>query len=131
MPRGADRLNRVVLVGIVAAAFALVGCGASVPAGAAAEGPLQVEVSQLWITVVNTSSSPLIDVRVTIEAVASREFTATYGRLEPGQRRNFGYADLRSRDGTPFNRQIHRPRTVRVSASDTARQPYQVELPWG
>ena len=130
MSRGAHRLSRVVLMGIVAVAFALVGCSASMPARAITEGPLQVEVSQLWITVVNTSSSPLIDVRVTVEAVAAQEFTATYGRLEPGQRRNFGYADLRNRDGTPFNRQVHRPRIVRVSASDTARQPYQVELPW-
>jgi hypothetical protein len=130
MSREADRFTWLALAAVAAAAVGLAACGTSAPAGAASVGPLQVDVSQLWITVTNTSSSPLTDVRVTVQ-VSSREFTATYARLEPGQRREFNYSALRARDGTPFNRQIHKPRGVLVTATDATKQTHTIELPWG
>lgn len=131
---GAQYVGRAVLVGVVALVLlGSVGCGGSLPVGAAVtEGPLEVQVSQLFISVANKSSGPLIDVRVTLVPSGRMvEFTATYNRLEPGQRRNFSYNDLKSRDGTQFNMRLHRPRAVRVTATDGQKTPYEIELPWG
>ena len=131
---GAQYVGRAVLVGVVALVLlGGAGCGGSVPTGAAVlEGPLEVQVSQLYITVANKSSSALTDIRVTlVPSGRMLEFTATYNRLEPGQRRNFSYNDLRSRDGTQFNMRLYRPRAVRVTASDNQKTPYEIVLPWG
>lgn len=131
---GAQYVERAVLVGVAALVLlGSAGCGGSTPTGAAvAEGPLEVQVSQLYITVANKSSGPLMDVRVTIVPSGRMvEFTASYNRLEPGQRRNFSYNDLKSRDGTQFNMRLHKPRAVRVTAMDNQKTPHEIELPWG
>jgi hypothetical protein len=134
MSIGAQHVGRAVLVGVVALVLlGGAGCGGAVRTGAAVlEGPLEVQLSQLYITVANKSSSALTDVRVTIVPSGRMvEFMATYNRLEPGQRRNFSYNDLKSKDGTQFNMRLYRPRAVRVTAMDNQKTPYEIVLPWG
>ena len=131
---GAQYVGRAVLVGVVALVLlGGAGCGGSVRTGAAVlEGPLEVQVSQLYITVANKSSSVLTDVRVTlIPRGRMVEFSASYSRLEPAQRRNFSYNDLKSEDGRQFNMRLYRPRAVRVTAMDNQKTPYEIVLPWG
>jgi hypothetical protein len=104
-------------------------CGAGGGTGGAEQGPLDVKVSQLAVTVANRSGRVLTDVRVTISS-GIMPFTASYGRLDPGQRRDFSLAEFRARDGTQFNLRLHRPRAVRVTATDPDGKTHQVDLPW-
>lgn len=106
-----------------------VGCGAGTGSRGAEEGPLDVKVSQLAVTVANRSGRVLTDVRVTISS-GIMPFSASYGRLDPGQRRDFSLAEFRARDGTQFNLRLHRPRSVRVTATDPDGKTHQVDLPW-
>lgn len=106
------------------------GCSSGTGTGGGAEqGPLDVKVSSLAVTVANRSGRVLTDVRVSIMG-GIMPFTASYGRLDPGQRRDFSLAEFRARDGTQFNLRLHRPRSVRVTALDPDGKTHQVELPW-
>jgi len=127
----ADRLAAVSAI-VLLLTFTLLAtaCGSSgPPEGTIVEGPIELSVSPLYITVRNASSLPLTDVRVSIDSGALA-FSANYARLEPGQRRNFSYSELRGRDGTPFNLRFHRPRRIMVTASDARRTAYNAEMPW-
>ena len=118
----------VVSVGLLGA-FA---CGSSGPSGEVfSEGPFEIQATQLHIRVSNESGRALLDVRVSVIPIGRATiFSTTYGRLEPGQQRNFSYADLRGDEGTPFSLRVHRPQTIRVTAIDSTRDSYEIELPW-
>ena len=122
----------LVAMAIVGMALTVSGCGSSGSAGASAVGgPIEVEVSQLFITVTNKSGGPLRDVKVEIVPVGRQTiFTATHYRLESEADHDFSMADLRGNDGTPFNLRIHKPQTVRVTAKGLSDE-YTVEVPWG
>lgn len=122
----------LVATAIVGMALTVSGCGSSGGAGASAVGgPIEVEVSQLFITVTNKSGGPLTDVKVDIIPVGRQTiFTATHYRLESEADHDFPMADLRGSDGTPFNLRVHKPQTVRVTAKGLSDE-YDVEVPWG
>ena len=128
------RLRRVVPVAVIVGAGLLgaTRCGPSGPSGEViSESPFEIRVTQLHIRVANRSGRTLLDIRVAIIPVGRATiFSTTFGRLAPGQERDFSYADLRGDDGTPFNLRVHRPQTVRVTATDSTRDVYEVETPW-
>lgn len=109
------------------------GCsaGGAADEGGAAEAPFEVEVSQLYITVTNRSGGPLLGVRIEITpAGRATVFTATQGRIESGERRNFALGSFRGRDGTPFNLRVHRPKAVTVTAKSVMGAEFRREVPW-
>jgi hypothetical protein len=108
------------------------GCarGESTPDAATAEVPFEVEVSQLFVTVVNRSTRPITDIRVTIVPAGPLRFTSEYSRLDPGARRAFSLGSFRARDNTPLNLRVVRPRSVLVEATDGDGEEHQLRLPW-
>ena len=129
-----SRLSKALLaVAILVATLAVVACGGSSESAAAASmgGPIEVEVSQLFITVTNRSGGAITDLKVEIIPIGRATiFTASHYRLESESKRDFSMADLRGSDGTPFNLRIHKPRSIRVTAKGMS-DNYDIEVPWG
>ena len=57
-------------------------------------------------------------------------FKSTLPRLENGARRDIMLNTFRANDGTPFNRNLARARTVKVTAKDTNGKEYAFETPF-
>jgi hypothetical protein len=121
----------IVLVALFGAAPAA-GCarGEPAPDTASADVPFDVEVSQLFVTVVNRSTRPISDIRVTIVPAGPLRFTADYARLDPGAKRAFSMNGFRARDNTPLNLRVVRPRSVLVEATDADGEKHELRLPW-
>ena len=122
----------LVTMAIVGMALTVLGCGSGAGAGASAVGgAIEVEVSQLFITVTNKSGGPLTDVKVEIVPIGRQTiFAATHYRLESEAKRDFPMSDLRGSDGTPFNLRVHKPQMVRVTGKGLS-DDYNIEVPWG
>ena len=90
-----------------------------------------VDISQLFVTIENKAGLPLFDVRVAIVPVGRQTlFTNWSGRIENGDRREFGLGSFSGRDGTPFNLRVVKPKAVTVTAKDMNDRTYDVEVPW-
>jgi hypothetical protein len=90
-----------------------------------------MEVSQLFMTVQNNAGLALNDVTIAIVPYGGQtEFSKFVGRLDSQEKRDVMLADFRGRDGTPFQRGIVKPKTVRIVASDLTGKKYEIEYPW-
>jgi hypothetical protein len=115
---------------IVSAGCGNGGSGSEAVAAQEASTALDVELSQLFVTVANRADRALLDVRVTIVPVGPVTFSASVPRLEPAQKHSFPMGNFRGRDGTPLNLRMVRPRSVRVHAADATGRTHELELPW-
>jgi ABC-type glycerol-3-phosphate transport system substrate-binding protein len=126
------RLRRALaVIALTAAAVASAACSSSGGSSTAADAPVVITTSQLWITVENKAGMALTDLNIEIVPAGSQvTYKATYYRMESGEKRDFAAADFTSRDNTPFNIRVSRPRAVRLTAKDITGKPVSVEVPW-
>lgn len=97
----------------------------------AANAPIVVQTSQMFVTVENKAGLPLIDVDVAILPMGNpTAYSKFVGRLENGQKRDVSLGDFAGRDGTTFSLRLVRPKTVRVKAKDMVGKEYDVAVPW-
>ncbi len=118
------------VVGVTLGA-ALWACSSGQPAPQAADAPIGVQTSQMFVTVENKAGLPLVDVDVAILPVGGPiVFTKFVARVENGEKRTLSLGDFTGQDGTTFSLRIVRPKTVRVKAKDLVGKTYEVAVPW-
>jgi hypothetical protein len=126
-------------LGILAGAVWASGAGATLaacssaggPPPQAADAPIRVQTSDLFLTVENKAGLPLTDVDVAIVPAGSpTAFNKFVGRMENGEKRNLSLGEFAGRDGTTFSLRVVRPRSVRVKAKDMVGKTYDLEAPW-
>ncbi len=105
-------------------------CSSDQDAVQAANAPIGIETSQMFITIENKSGGPLQDLTVTIEPAGAPPFTYLLSRLEMSQKRDVPLGSFSSRDGTPFNLRMVHPRSVRATAVDLAGKRYEAQVRW-
>lgn len=126
--------SRILSVSISAIIFAMTltttGCGGS-SENTSLGGPIEIEVSQLFITVTNKSGMAITEIKLeVIPAGGQTRFGASHYRPENSDKKDFSLGDLRGSDGTPFNLRVHKPDRVRVTATDIDATAYDIEIPW-
>jgi len=116
-------------LGVVLGAAA---CGGGTPSpGAGDPALIDVQISQIYLTVANKSGRALNDVRVVIVPIGGATlFSARVGRMEQGEQRDLSLGQFQGRDGTPFDRRTVRAKAVRVSGTDLDGKTVEVEKPW-
>jgi hypothetical protein len=122
-------VKRLALVLVAASA---IGCaaGESAPAAAAADLPFGVNVTSMYVEVMNRSTRPLTGIRVTVVPAGPLRFTSSYSRIEAQGRRVFNIGDFRAHDNSPLNLRIVKPRSVVVEVTDPDGKPLRLEVPW-
>ena len=119
------------VVVLAAATLASAGCSSAGGSATAESALIDVQTSQLWVTVENKAGMALTDVVVEIVPAGSQvAYTANHWRLESGEKRDFASNTFRSRDNTPFNIRVSRPKAVRVTGTDLTGKVVRVEVPW-
>ena len=126
--------SRILSVSISAIIFAMTltatGCGGP-SENTSLGGPIEIEVSQLFITVTNKSGMAITDIKLEVIPTGGQtSYGATHYRLENADKKDFSLGDLRGSDGTPFNLRVHKPDRVRVTATDIDATAYDIEIPW-
>ena len=125
------RLSLAVTFSLIGFGLFLAGCSEQGSASQAADAPLKVQISQLFITVKNDSGVPLTDVTVSIApGTRSTLYTNALGRLENSESRDIMLGDFRGRDGTPFILRVANPRSVEVKGAGADGKAYNVTIPW-
>jgi len=101
-------------------------------AGTAGAGtPFVIEVAQTYITIENRTGAPLAGGQMEIiPRGVLPPFKSTLPRLENGARRDIMLNTFRAADGTLFNRNLARARTVKVTAKDQSGKEYAFETPF-
>ena len=114
-----------------------VACASGSPeeAGAAgtagADAPFIIEVAQTYITIENRTGAPLAEGQMElIPRGVLPPFRSTLPRLENGAKRDIQLNTFRATDGTTFNRNLARARTVKVTAKDQSGKAYTFETPF-
>ena len=107
-------------------------CGSGRDYDSPTGGPIEIERSQLNISVSNRSGAGLNDVKLEVFPVGRQMvFSATIYRLESEATNRFSLGELRGSDGTPFNQRVHRPESIRVTARGTGGDDaYEIEVAW-
>jgi hypothetical protein len=122
----------------VSVTFTLIGfglflgaCSEGGSASQAANAPLKVQISQMFITVKNDAGLPLTDVTVSIAPpTRTTVYTKYLGRLDNAESRDIMLGDFSGRDGTPFSLRVVTPKTVEVTGSGADGKTYNVTVPW-
>lgn len=122
--------SRSFRLAILAALVIAVGsCG-----GPTATGDLekiQVEISQFYVTVSNTSGGALLEVRPAILPVGRQTSYSTYlPRLESAEKRDLAVNSFRNSDGVPFSLRTVKAQVVAITAKDLNGNEVKVEVPW-
>jgi hypothetical protein len=120
----AARAGLLVAIGLAAA------CSGGQDAAQAADAPIGIQTSQLFVTIENRAGGPLINISAAIVSVGGLPFTRLISRMETSEKRDIPLSDFAGRDGTTFNLRIVRPKSVRVTAEDLASKKYEVEVAW-
>ncbi len=111
-------------------------CGGNPEEAAAAgtagsEAPFVIQVSQTYITIENRTGVPLAGGLIEIiPRGVLPPFKSTLPRLENGARRDVQLNTFRAPDGTTFNRNLARARTVKVTAKDVNGKEILFETPF-
>lgn len=106
-------------------------CAGQSSATQAANAPVKIETSQMYVTVKNDSGMAINDVTVSILPMGrSTTFNKFVGRLENGEARKIMLGDFNGRDGTPFSLRVVKPKSVQVKGTDVAGKPQQAEVDW-
>jgi hypothetical protein len=92
---------------------------------------MNIEPSSIVMTVENTVSQPLLDVRIAIKPIGgSTEFTKFMSRLESGEKRTVSLGEFNGRDGTPFSLRVVRPKEIAVTAVSLTNEKFAMTVPW-
>ena len=127
-PRVQVSTLRVMLTLLAVSAAA--SCSGGDPGAASLDGAFAIEVSQMYITVENRTGLPIVGGDVEIIPVGILPpFSASLPRLEPGGGTTIQLNAFRG-SGGPFNRNIARGRSVRVTATDPLGDVYEHEVPF-
>ena len=126
--------SRILSVSISAIIFAMTltatGCGGS-SVNTSLGGPIEIEVSQLFITVTNKSGMAITDIKVEVIPTGGQtSYGATHYRLENADKKDFSLGELRDTGGMNLNLRVHNPVRVRVTATDLDATEYDIEIPW-
>ena len=121
------RLAGVLAFGVIAASF--VACSHDGELVQAADAPIGIETSQLFVTVQNKAGIALLDLTVTVQTPGA-PYTYVLSRLESGDKRDVPLSSFSSRDGTSLSLRMVRPRAVQVTATDMVKKKYDVKAPW-
>lgn len=125
------RLSLPLVLSLISAGFFIGGCSESGSASQAADAPIKIENSQMYITVRNDSGMAMDNVTIAIVPMArTTVFDKNIGRLENAQTREIMLGDFSGRDGTPFSLRAIRPRSVQVKGSDINGKTYDVVVDW-
>ena len=128
--RGA-RPSPLVLAAVIAVALLTsAACSEQGSAQMPANSPIVLSTQQIMITVQNKAGLPMNNARLTVVAFGNTEFSKTFSRLENTETREVLLSDLSSRDGTPYNARLSKPKTVRFTGVDPTGKEYTVETPW-
>jgi hypothetical protein len=95
----------------------------------AADAPIAIETSQMFVTIQNRAGGPLLDLTIAIQTPGTT-FTHLVRRLEAGQKHDVSLSSFSSRDGTTFNLRFVRPKVVLVTATDLTSKKYESQVPW-
>ncbi|HJZ77883.1 MAG TPA: hypothetical protein VKE51_39415 [Vicinamibacterales bacterium] len=96
---------------------------------AAADAPIGIETSQMFVTVENRAGAPLLDLSIAVQT-PSAPYTYLITRLEAGQKRDVPVNSFSSRDGTSLNLRLIKPRSVHATAKDLTGKSYDSQAPW-
>ena len=97
----------------------------------AANAPVSIQTSQLFMTVQTNTGVPLLALTVAIVPFGtSPEYTKFFGRLENSEKRDVALSEFRGRDSTPFSLRLVRPKAVHIRATDVNGKPYDCQRPW-
>jgi hypothetical protein len=96
----------------------------------AANAPIGIETSQMFVTIENKAGLTLLNLSVAIQPAGAPAFTHLIYRMENAEKRDVPLRDFSSRDGTTFNLRLVKPKTVRVTATDVTNKAYDVQAPW-
>jgi len=125
------RLPLAVTFTLIGFGLFLAACSEQGTASQAADAPIKVQTSQMFITVKNDAGVPLTDVTVSIvPPTRTAVFTKFFGRLENSESRDIMLGDFNSRDGTPFSLRAIKPKTVEVKGTGADGKAYTVTIPW-
>ena len=125
------RLPVAVPLTVIGFGLFLAGCSDQGAASQAANAPLKVQTSQMFITVKNDSGVPLTDVTISIvPPTRTAVYTKFFGRLENSESRDAMLGDFSSRDGTQFSLRVVKPKTVEVKGTGADGKTYSVAVPW-
>jgi hypothetical protein len=92
---------------------------------------IEIETSQLRVTVTNRAGMAITDVTVEVVPVGGATiYTSSIYRLENGSKQNFGINSFRGRDGTPLDLRVAKPKSVRVKCTTIDGNPLVVEERW-
>jgi hypothetical protein len=129
-PRPPRRLLPPLASCLLLIALTLSGC-ASLSGDDEATAPFGVELSAMYITIENRTGSALIDGKVDIvPAGRAVVFTASWPRMEIGDKRDFLLSVFRGSDGTPFRRGVVRAKRIKVTAKNLEGKLYEREVPF-
>ena len=128
--RGVRRSPLALVVVIAVALLTSAACSEQGSAQMSANSPIVLSTQQIMITVQNKAGMPLNNARLTVVAFGNTEFSKTFSRLENTETREVLLSDLSSRDGTPYNARLSKPKTVRFTGVDPTGKEYTVETPW-
>jgi hypothetical protein len=106
------------------------GCSSGQDGAQAANAPIHVETTQLFVTVENKAGAPLVNMTVAVLPISGPAFTRLVSRMENGEKRDISLNEFSSRDGTTFSLRAMRPKSVRVTADDVANKKYDMEVTW-
>ncbi len=116
---------------LLAVGFFVSACAGQGVANQAADAPIKVETSQMYVTVKNESGMALNDVTVAIMPMGRTTlYTEFVGRMENAETRKIMLGDFNGRDGTPFSLRVVKPKAVQVKGTDVAGKPHEVEVGW-
>jgi hypothetical protein len=109
----------------------LAACSEGGSASQAANAPVKVQISQMFITVKNEAGVPLSDVTVSIAPpTRTTVYTKYVGRLDNAESRDLMLGDFSGRDGTPFSLRVVTPKTVEVKGTGADGKTYNVSVAW-
>jgi len=120
-------LASVLAFGVIACSA--VACSNGNESVQAADAPIGIETSQLFVTVENKAGTPLLDLRITVQT-AGAPYTYLITRLEAGQKKDVALSAFSSRDGTALSLRMVKPRAVQASATDLVKKQYDAKVSW-
>jgi hypothetical protein len=125
------RLTLAVTLTLFGCCLFLAGCSEQGTANQAANAPIKVQTSPMFVTIKNDSGIPFTDVTITIvPPTRITVYTSSLGRLENAESRDVMLGDFRGRDGTPFNLRVANPKSVEVKGTGADGKAYDVSVPW-
>ena len=87
--------------------------------------------SESGVTVENRVGRPLLNVRITVDAVETgTPFVLVLPTMDTGEKRDLRFQEFRSEDGALLDPASVHPRQVKVTARDTLANSYDVTIPW-